>query len=51
MVAALIDRVVKDPRPKLHYPVGRLDERVAARLKPVLPHRLYEALAMWYFGV
>jgi NAD(P)-dependent dehydrogenase (short-subunit alcohol dehydrogenase family) len=50
VVAALIDRVVKDPRPKLRYPVGRLDERIAVRLKPLLPHRVYEALAMWYFG-
>jgi NAD(P)-dependent dehydrogenase (short-subunit alcohol dehydrogenase family) len=51
VIAALIDRVVKDPRPKLRYPVGRLDERIGARLKQVLPYGVFEALATWYFGV
>jgi NAD(P)-dependent dehydrogenase (short-subunit alcohol dehydrogenase family) len=51
MIARLVEQVVNDPQPNLRYPVGRLEERIGAWLKRVLPYNLFEALMMWFYAL
>ena len=50
-IARRLEQIMNNPKPKLRYPVGPLLERLGVALKPVLPYRLYERLAMSIFGL
>jgi NAD(P)-dependent dehydrogenase (short-subunit alcohol dehydrogenase family) len=41
-VAALVERVLRDPAPALRYSVGMLGQRIVVPLKRFLPQRLFE---------
>ena len=41
-VAQLIERILRDPAPRLRYSVGMLGQRIVIPLKRVLPQRLFE---------
>lgn len=50
-VAALVGRILKDPRPALRYSVGMWDQRMVLPLKRFLPQRLFERLLSTALGV
>jgi len=50
-IAHLIERIIRNPSPKLRYSIGPLFERLTPTLKNVLPYRLTEWLTMKYFDV
>lgn len=41
-VAQLVERILRDPSPKLRYSVGMLGQRIVIPLKRILPQRLFE---------
>ena len=41
-VAELVERILRDPSPRLRYGVGMLGQRVVIPLKRILPQRLFE---------
>ncbi len=41
-VARLIERILRDPSPRLRYSVGMLGQRIVIPLKRLLPQRLFE---------
>jgi len=49
-VADLVERILNHPRPKLHYPVGMLSQRIVVPLRSYLPQRMYEWLAWRLLG-
>ena len=50
-VARLLERILNHPRPKLHYPVGMLSQRIAVPMRSYLPQRMYEWLAWRLLGL
>jgi NAD(P)-dependent dehydrogenase (short-subunit alcohol dehydrogenase family) len=50
-VAQLVERILNHSRPKLHYPVGLLSQRIAVPLRSYLPQRMYEWLAWRLLGL
>lgn len=50
-IAHLIERIIKNPSPKLRYSIGPLFERLSPTLKNILPYRLTEWLTMKYFDL
>lgn len=50
-IARLIERIIRNPSPKLRYSVGPLFERLTPALKHILPYRLTEWLTMKYFDL
>jgi NAD(P)-dependent dehydrogenase (short-subunit alcohol dehydrogenase family) len=44
-VARLVERILNDPRPKLHYSVGMWSQRIVVPLRSYLPQRVYQWLA------
>ena len=50
-IARLIERIIRNPSPKLRYSIGPLFERLTPALKNVLPYRLTEWLTMKYFDL
>jgi short-subunit dehydrogenase len=51
LVAALIQRIVETPHPRLRYRVGKTLQTAAVGLKHVLPETVFEALVMQSFHV
>jgi hypothetical protein len=51
LVARLVERITKNPNPRLRYTVGPLGQRLGVGLKKVLPYRLYELLMMRYYDL
>jgi NAD(P)-dependent dehydrogenase (short-subunit alcohol dehydrogenase family) len=48
-VARLLERIIKDPSPRLRYTVGPFFQRAAAELRKAVPARLFEwGLAKYY---
>jgi NAD(P)-dependent dehydrogenase (short-subunit alcohol dehydrogenase family) len=43
-VAELIERILRDPAPRLRYSVGMVGQRVVIPAKRLLPHRMFEWL-------
>jgi NAD(P)-dependent dehydrogenase (short-subunit alcohol dehydrogenase family) len=41
-VAHLVERILRDPAPRLRYSVGMLGQRIVIPLKRILPQRLFE---------
>ena len=50
-IAYLIERIIKNPSPKLRYSVGPVFERMSPTLKRILPDQLTEWLTLKYFGL
>jgi NAD(P)-dependent dehydrogenase (short-subunit alcohol dehydrogenase family) len=50
-IARLVERILKNPRPRLRYTVGMASQRIVVPLKRVLPHRLFEWLFCRVMGV
>ena len=50
-IARLIERIIRNPSPKLRYSVGPLFERLTPALKSILPYKLTEWLTMKYFDL
>jgi NAD(P)-dependent dehydrogenase (short-subunit alcohol dehydrogenase family) len=48
-VARLVERIIKDPSPRLRYTVGPFGERLGPKLKSILPYRVYEYLFMKHY--
>jgi NAD(P)-dependent dehydrogenase (short-subunit alcohol dehydrogenase family) len=48
-IASLIERIIRDPSPRLRYTTGPVLERAAVALKKVLPPRLFEWGVMKYY--
>ena len=45
-VALLLEKILQNPTPALRYPVGKLSDRFAAKLKDFLPGKVFEWLVM-----
>lgn len=45
-VALLLEKILQDPGPSLRYPVGKISDRLAVKLKALLPGRVFEWLVM-----
>jgi len=45
-VAELVERILRDPDPRLRYSVGKLDQRIVIPAKRILPQRAFE----WVLG-
>ena len=41
-IARLVERILRDPSPRLRYSVGMLGQRIVIPLKKLLPQRLFE---------
>lgn len=50
-IAQLIERIIRNPSPKLRYSIGPLFERLSPTLKNILPYKLTEWLTMKYFDL
>jgi NAD(P)-dependent dehydrogenase (short-subunit alcohol dehydrogenase family) len=50
-IARLIERIIRNPSPKLRYSIGPVFERLSPTLKNILPYRLTEWLTMKYFDL
>jgi len=50
-VAALVGRILRDPRPALRYSAGMWDQRMVLPLKRLLPHRWFERILGAALGV
>lgn len=50
-VARRIERILREPSPKVRYLVGGLGQRAGARLKPFLSSRLFERLMKRHSGI
>jgi len=50
-VARLLERIIRNPRPRLRYKVGAVSQRLAAALKKILPGRLFERIIMLYYKI
>lgn len=50
-IAFLLDRIINTPRPRLRYLIGPASQRIAVRLKKVLPSRIFEWLIMKNYKV
>jgi len=50
-VAALVERVLRDPRPAMRYSVGKWDQRMVVPLKRWLPYRWFERIVGGAMGV
>lgn len=50
-VARLVERIMRNPSPRLRYTVGPTFERISPRLKSLLPDRLTAWLTLRYFGL
>ena len=50
-VAALVDRVLRDPRPAMRYSVGMWDQRMVLPLKRCLPYSWFERILGAAMGV
>jgi NAD(P)-dependent dehydrogenase (short-subunit alcohol dehydrogenase family) len=44
IIAKLVERILRDPNPKLRYPVGMFSQTMVVPLKRLLPQRLFEWL-------
>jgi hypothetical protein len=50
-VAALVERVLRDPRPAMRYTVGMWDQRMVLPLKRWLPYGWFERMVGAAMGV
>lgn len=50
-VAELVERILRDPNPRMRYPVGMLGQRIVVPLKRFLPQRLFEWLLRRVLGI
>jgi NAD(P)-dependent dehydrogenase (short-subunit alcohol dehydrogenase family) len=50
-VAALVERILRDPRPAMRYTAGMWDQRMVAPLKRCLPYSWFERLVGGAMGV
>lgn len=50
-IAALIERIIETPDPKLRYPIGSAVQLAAPAAKKFLPWRVYEKIIMKHFEV
>ncbi len=48
-IARLMERIIRNPSPRLRYTVGPSFQRLSPRLKAVFPHKLTEWLTLRYF--
>ena len=48
-IARLVERILASRRPRLRYTIGPLPQRLAVRLKAVLPGRAFEAILRIYY--
>jgi NAD(P)-dependent dehydrogenase (short-subunit alcohol dehydrogenase family) len=48
-IARLVERILRSSRPRLRYTIGPLPERLAVRLKSLLPGRAFESLLRLYY--
>lgn len=51
MIAEAIGKIIESKRPKLHYKVGPLFQRITGALKIILPQRWFEYLLMRFYGI
>lgn len=49
LFAKLVERVISNPSPKVRYLVGYKMQKLAVRLKKVLPHKTFEKMIMGYY--
>ena len=45
-LARLLEKILQTPSPALRYPAGKLSNRMAVKLKAILPGRVFEWLMM-----
>jgi len=50
-VARLIDKIIRSKNPKFRNLVGRFDQRLMARIKPLLPHKLTGWILRDHYGI
>lgn len=48
-IARLVERILLSNRPRLRYPIGPLPQRLAVRLKGILPGRAFEKILRVYY--
>jgi short-subunit dehydrogenase len=48
-VARILERIIRDPSPRLRYAVASFPQKLAIVLKKILPSRLFEFLIMKYY--
>jgi hypothetical protein len=51
LVAPLLERIIRHPRPRPRYRVGSTMQKAAAALRGVLPDRVFEWLFMKVYGL
>lgn len=51
IIAALIERIITTPSPRLRYPTGLFAQRIGVGLKRFLPHKIYEKVLMRMYGL
>jgi len=50
-IARLVEKILRNPSPRLRYSVGMIGQRVVLPLKRFLPHRLFETIVGGAMGV
>jgi hypothetical protein len=50
-VAALVERILRDPRPAMRYTAGMFDQRMVSPLKRWLPYGWFERILGAAMGV
>jgi NAD(P)-dependent dehydrogenase (short-subunit alcohol dehydrogenase family) len=48
-IARLVERILRSSRPRLRYTIGPLPQRLAVRLKGILPGRAFEGILRLYY--
>jgi NAD(P)-dependent dehydrogenase (short-subunit alcohol dehydrogenase family) len=48
-IARLVERILRSGRPRLRYAIGPLPQRLAVRLKAILPGRAFEGILRTYY--
>jgi short-subunit dehydrogenase len=51
MIAKRILKIINNPKPKLRYTVGALDQKLAVFLKRILPNKLFDLIIMKHYKV
>ena len=51
IIAALIERIITTPSPRLRYPTGLFAQRIGVGLKRFLPHKIVEKVLMRMYGL
>lgn len=49
LVAKLVEKIIRSKHPKFRNLVGRFDQRLMARIKPILPHKLVEWILLDHY--